>query len=98
MYEFFNKLKLKNAIKYDSYIVELLICLINTIEDEYLIIQIKEALDYIINQEEKPYNNVGIVSSLNTSFFKEKDIIINFINQIFTKIQINISETNDLFP
>ena len=96
LYKFFNKLKMQNSIKYDSYITELLIRLINIIEDANLISQIKDEFEYILNSETDSYNNDGIFSSLHTSFFEDNDIIINFINQIFIKIKMNIDDIDDL--
>ena len=96
LYKFFKRLKLQNAIKYDSYVTELLIRLINIAGDVNLILQIKDELEHIINKESDCYNNEGIFSSLNTSFFDNNDIIINFINQIFIKIKMNIDDIEDL--
>lgn len=96
LYKFFKRLKLQNAIKYDSYVTELLIRLINIAGDVNLILQIKDELEHIINKESDCYNNEGIFSSLNTSLFDNNDIIINFINQIFIKIKMNIDDIEDL--
>jgi len=96
LYKFFKKLKSQNSIKYDSYVTELLIRLINIVEDVNLIPLIKDELEHILNSETYLCNNEGIFSSLNTSFFNDNNTIINFINRIFIKIKMNIDDIEEL--
>lgn len=95
-YLFFNKLKMQNSIKYDSSITELMIRTVDTIGDEDLISEIQDTFDYILQHENDPYNNEGILSNLRTSFYEDNSIVINFINKIFEKILIDIDDLEDL--
>ena len=95
-YLFFNKLKTQNSIKYNSSVTELMIRIIDAIGDEGLISEIQDTFDYILNYENDPYNNEGIISNLRTAFFEENSIVINFINQILKKIHLDIDNFEDL--